>query len=111
MPRPAPPAIVHGMADTTDPWERVSDRLSALALKLKLHAQEELSDADLRSKAGFDKVRAAVDEAMSGVQAAYSDEGVRADAREAAAAFVDAIDSTIHAVQERLRTDDDVPPT
>lgn len=96
--------MVSIMADTTDAWERASDRLAALALKLKLHAQEEWSDADLGSKVGFDKLRTAVDEAMDAIEAAYEDEGVRADAREAGQAVVDAIDTTIRTVQERLRS-------
>lgn len=93
------------MADTTEAWARVSDRLSALALKVKLHAQEELSDEDLKSKVGFEKVRTVVNEAMDGIQDAYEDEAVRADARDLGQAFVDAIDATIHDVQRRLRSD------
>lgn len=93
------------MAETSEAWARVADRLSALALKLKLHAQEELSDEDLRSQVGFDKFRAVVNEAMDGIQTAYEDEAVRADAREARDAFVDAIDATIRDVEQRLRSD------
>ena len=93
------------MAETNEAWARVADRLSALALKLKLHAEEELSDEDLRSKVGFDKFRAVVNEAMDGIQTAYEDEAVRADAREARDAFVDAIDATIRDVEQRLRSD------
>jgi hypothetical protein len=96
---------VKSMADATDAWARVSDRLSALALKVKLHAQEELSDEDLKSKVGFEKVRAVVNEAMDGIQDAYADEAVRADARDLGQAFVDAIDATIRDVQQRLRSD------
>ena len=92
------------MADTSEAWERVADRLSALALKLKLHAQEEFSDEDLQSKVGFDKVRAVVNEAMDGIQTAYEDEAVRVDARDARDAFVEAIDATIRDVERRLRS-------
>lgn len=93
------------MTDTTEAWTRVSDRLSALALKVKLHAQEELSDEDLESKVGFERVRAVVNEAMDGIQDAYEDEAVRADARDVGQAFVDALDATIRDVQQRLRSD------
>ena len=95
------------MADTSEAWERVTDRMSALALKLKLHAREELSDEDLRSKVGFDKFRAVVNEAMDGIQTAYEDEAVRADARDARDAFVDAIDATVRDVERRLRSRSD----
>ncbi|HSJ45144.1 MAG TPA: hypothetical protein VK923_10740 [Euzebyales bacterium] len=95
------------MADTSEAWERVTDRMSALALKLKLHAREELSDEDLRSKVGFDKFRAVVNEAMDGIQTASEDEAVRADARDARDAFVDAIDATVRDVERRLRSRSD----
>jgi hypothetical protein len=93
------------MADTSDEWARVADRLSALALKLKLHAREEFSGEDLRSTVGLDKIRAVVNEALDGIQTAYEDEAVRADAREARDAVVDAIDATIRDVERRLRSE------
>lgn len=74
-------------------------------LKLKLHANEELSGEDLTSKVGFDKVRTVVDEAMDAIQSAYEDEAVRADAREARQAFLDAIDATVRDVERRLGSD------
>lgn len=92
------------MADTSEAWARVADRLSALALKLKLHANEELSDEDLTSKVGFDKVRAVVNEAMDGIQSAYEDEAVRADARDARQALLDAVDATVRDIERRLRS-------
>ncbi|HEX6255150.1 MAG TPA: hypothetical protein VFZ70_05005 [Euzebyales bacterium] len=93
------------VVDTGEAWSRVADRLSALALKLKLHADEELSRADLSSKVGFDKARAAVNEALDGIQAASDDEAVRADARDAKQAFLDAVDATVREVERRLRSD------
>jgi hypothetical protein len=93
------------MAETSDAWARVTDRLSALALKLKLHANEELSDEDLTSKVGFDKVRAVINEAMDGIQSAYEDEAVRADARDAREAFLDAVDATVRDIERRLRSE------
>lgn len=92
------------MTDTTAAWTRVSERFSALALKLKLHAQEELSDEDLEAKAGLERVRTVVGEVMDGLQDAYEDEAVRADAREAGRALVDAIDATIRDVQNRVQS-------
>lgn len=92
------------MADTSEAWKQVGDRLSALALKLKLHAQEELSDDQPRPDVGFERFRAVVNDAMDGVQETYEDEAVRADARSAWQAFVDALDATIDDVDERLRS-------
>jgi hypothetical protein len=93
------------MAETSDAWARVTDRLSALALKLKLHANEELSDEDLTSKVGFDKVRAVINEAMDGIQSTYEDEAVRADVRDARDAFLDAVDATVRDIEHRLRSE------
>jgi len=93
------------MAETSDAWAHVTDRLSALALKLKLHANEELSDEDLTSKVGFDKVRAVINEAMDGIQSAYEDEAVRADVRDARDAFLDAVDATVRDIERRLRSE------
>lgn len=93
------------MAETSDAWARVTDRLSALALKLKLHANEELSDEDVTSKVGFDKVRAVINETMDGIQSAYEDEAVRADARDARDAFLDAVDATVRDIERRLRSE------
>jgi hypothetical protein len=95
------------VVDTGEAWSRVADRLSALALKLKLHANEELSRADLSSQVGFDKARAVVNDALDGIQAAYDDEAVRADARDAKQAFLEAVDATVREVERRLAADRD----
>lgn len=94
------------MADTRTAWAEVGDTLSALCLKLKLHTEEELSEAEVREKAGLDKVRAAVAETIEALGDAYEDEAVRADARAAASAFVDALDVTLRDARERLRAKD-----
>lgn len=93
------------MAGTSEAWERVADRVSALALKLKLHADQELSSAELTSKVGFDKARAVVNEALDGIQAATEDDAVRADARDARDAFLDALDATVRDIERRVRSD------
>lgn len=92
------------MTDTRTAWSEVGDRLSALCLKLKLHAQEELSDDDVRDKAGLDKLRAVVEEIADAIGDAYDDEAVRADAKDMASAFVDAIDATVRDARDRLRS-------
>lgn len=42
---------------------------------------------------------------MDAIQSAYEDEAVRADAREARQAFLDAIDATVRDVERRLGSD------
>ena len=92
------------MTDSKTAWNDVGDKLSALCLKLKLHAKEELSDEDLAGKAGFDKLRAVLDETIDAIENAYEDEAVRADAREAGRAFVDALNTTLKDAQSRVRS-------
>ncbi len=92
------------MTTTRDAWAHVGDRLSALMLKLKLHAEEELSTVDLDDPDGLTRVRRAISEAFDAVEDAYADEAVREDVREAGQAFLTAIDATSRQVQDRIRT-------
>jgi hypothetical protein len=78
--------------------------LSALCLRLKLHAEQELSDDDVRNAAGLDKLRAVVEESVDAIGEAYEDEAVRADARDLARSFVDALDTTMREAGERTRS-------
>ncbi len=90
------------MTDTRSAWEDVGDNLEALFLKLKLHAEEELSEADLKKQAGFDRIRAAIDETFDAIQDAYEDEAVREDAKNTGRSFIDAIDTTVRDVIGRV---------
>jgi predicted ArsR family transcriptional regulator len=90
------------MTDARTAWADVGDRLSALCLKLKLHAEEELTDDDIRSKTGLDKLRAVIEETADAIGDAYEDEAVRADAKDMARAFVDAVDATVQDARKRL---------
>jgi hypothetical protein len=92
------------MTDPRDAWTDVGDRLSALALKLKLHAQEELSAEGATAADGLDKLRAVVSETMDALGDAYRDEAVRDDAREFGRSFIAAMDATSRAVQDKLRS-------
>lgn len=78
-------------------WEDVGDRLEALALKLKLHAEEELSDDGRTVKAALGRLGAAVEDAVTAVTDACHDPAVRTDAREAVGALGRAIAKTLHA--------------
>ena len=83
------------MTDTRDAWAAVGDRLSALGLKLKLHAEEELSDDDVTEKSGFERIEAVVSETFDALEDAYEDEAVREDVREAGRAFIEALETTV----------------
>ena len=94
------------MTDTRTAWAAVGDRLSALCLKLQLHAEEELSDDDVREKAGLDRVRAVFEETVDAIGDAYEDEAVRADAKALARSVVDALDATVAAARAGMRSSD-----
>jgi hypothetical protein len=87
------------MTDSRVAWQAVGDRMSALALKLKLHAKEELSEAELGQRAGFDKIAKAVEETFDALGDAAEDEAVREDVREAARAVVAALEATVQDVR------------
>ena len=90
------------MTDTRTAWAAYADNLEALCLKLKLHAEEELSEAELKEKAGIDRIRAAVEETIDAIQDAYKDEAVREDAKSTGRSFLDAIDTTVRDVIGRV---------
>lgn len=92
------------MTETRNAWAEVSDQLSALCLKLKLHAEEELSDDDVRSKAGLERLSAVIDETVDAIEDAYEDEAVRENAREMARSFLHAMDATMRDVGDRIRS-------
>jgi hypothetical protein len=73
-------------------WRELSDRLEALALKLKLHVEQARDDA------GPDAVRnlrAAVDDAFEAAGNAVDDEAVRDDVREVGRLLADAFATTL----------------
>ena len=80
--------------DARSAWQDVADRLEALALKFQLHAEEELSDDDRTVKSAFDRLGAAVQDAVGAVNDAVRDPAVRDDAREAFSALSRAITKT-----------------
>jgi hypothetical protein len=90
------------MTDTRTAWTQVGDHLSALCLKLKLHAEEELSDDDVCEKAGLNRLRAAIDETAEAIGDAYTDEAVREDARRVGESFIAAVDATMKDLRERV---------
>lgn len=94
------------MTDSRTAWSEVGDRFSALCLKLKLHAEEELSDEEIREKAGLDKLRAVIEESFDAIGDAYEDDAVRSDAKAMANALVAAMDATVSDARQRLRSSD-----
>lgn len=92
------------MTTTNEAWAQVGDRISALCLKLKLHAEEELSDDEVFERAGLAKLQAVVKQATDAIGDAYEDEAVRSDARDVAQAVIAAVDATARDLRNRVQS-------
>lgn len=90
------------MTTTNEAWAEVGDRISALCLKLKLHAEEELTDDEVCERAGLHKLQAAVEQATDAIGDAYKDEAVRSDARDVARAVLEAVEATARGLRDRV---------
>lgn len=91
------------MTTTNEAWAQVGDRISALCLKLKLHAEEELSDDEVFERAGLAKLQAVVKQATDAIGDAYEDEAVRTDARDVAQAVIAAVEATARDLRDRVQ--------
>jgi hypothetical protein len=89
------------MTDTRTAWAEVADELSSLALKLKLHAEEELSDEEVAKACGLERLKAVVEETVDAIDDAFDDVAVRENARGLARAFGNAVATTVADVQRR----------
>jgi DUF1365 family protein len=80
------------MTDQSAQWQELSDRVEALALKLKLHVEQAGDDSTVKDALG--SLRAAVDEAFEAAGNAVRDEAVRDDVREVGRLLTDAVGTT-----------------
>lgn len=91
------------MTTNHDPWDEVGERIAALALKLKLHAEEELADRNLTVDDVVDHIASAASSAADAFGDAYNDEAVRQDLRDAGRAIADAVRTSIDDACARVR--------
>lgn len=92
------------MAEATGPWNEVGDRLAALALKLKLHAEEELSEErKAEARSAVERFGATVQGALDGIGDAVRDPAVKEDAKAAGEALSTAVSATVAEVLKVLR--------
>lgn len=95
------------MADPKKAWGDVGDALSALGLKLKLHAKQELSEEeDKEFTSALQRLAGTVDDIFDGIGHAARDPAVKEDARSVAQAFAGAVDATIEEAKSRLKKSD-----
>lgn len=94
------------MSDPKKAWADVGDAMSALGLKLKLHAKQELSEEDEEFTSALKRLAGTVNDVFEGLGSAAQDPAVRDDARSVAQAFAGAVDATIDEARSRLKKSD-----
>ena len=94
------------MTTTQETWAAAADRLAALALKLKLHTEEELADSGVSLADIGDKISAAISGAAEALADACKDEAIRQDLRDAGAAISDAVSSSFESAKRAVRARD-----
>jgi hypothetical protein len=84
-------------------WANVGGELASLGLKLKLHAEQEFSNDDLReSEAMIKRIGEAVEAAVDAVENAVDDPAVREDLAEAGRSLADALSVTIKEASRQI---------
>ena len=92
------------MTEPRDAWAEATDRFAALAMKLKLHAEEELTESGVSLEAFGSSLTEAISAAAEAVSDACHDEAVRQDVRDAGAAVADALRASIDAAGRAVRS-------
>lgn len=96
------------MTDPRKSWEQVSEDLSGLGLKLKMHfeqaAKEGRGEDEDKIKEALRKVGDAVDQAFTAMGNASRDDAVREDARDVGRSMRDALDASFSKVGEQFRS-------
>ena len=89
-------------------WSRVGDELTGLGLKLKLHAEQEFSDDDIKeSEAALERLGEALDAVADAVQNAVEDPAVREDVKETGRRLKNALAITMEEATRPLRSFED----
>lgn len=94
-----------GTHDIKTAWSKVGDELAGLGLKLKLHAEQEFSDDDVReADAALERFSESVEAAVDTVANAIGDEAVRQDVHDAGRRLVDALTVTMREAVRQIRS-------
>jgi DUF1365 family protein len=88
---------------TNENWTELSERLEALALKLKMHL-EQVGGADEVMPKALSELRDTVEDAFAAAGNAVRDEAVRADVREVGQLLADAVSTTFAKVSDDVRS-------
>jgi hypothetical protein len=88
-------------AMTTNDWTNLSERLEALALKLKLHLEQSGAKGGVPQALG--ELRERVEGAFAAAGDAVNDEAVRADVREVGRLLAEAMSTSLAKVSDDVR--------
>lgn len=86
---------------TNEGWSELSDRLEALALKLRLHLQQAGAEDGVPQALG--ELRDKVEDAFTAAGNAVHDDAVRADVREVGRLLAEAVSATLAKVSDDVR--------
>jgi hypothetical protein len=84
-----------------DGWANLSERLEALALKLKLHLEQ--TGATEAMPQAFGELRERMEDAFTAAGNAVKDDAVRADVREVGRLLADAVSMSLAKVSDDVR--------
>jgi hypothetical protein len=90
------------MERTKTAWSEVGERLEALALKLRLHGEEERADQSVPVRDAIDRLGQALRDTVDAVTDAAKDPAVHADVRAAAEAFATALEVTVTETRQAI---------
>ncbi len=94
------------MEDARGPWNEVGDRLGSLALKLKLHAQEELTaERKAEARSAVERFGTTLQGAIDALGDAAKDPAVKEDAKAAGEALSTAVTATLDGVLKAFRNE------
>ncbi len=86
-----------------DAWLDVGDELEAVALKLKLHLEQERSESDDFEEL-LERLAERIDDAFDAAGNAAADQAVRDDLRETGRRLVDAMGTTVREAMRAVRS-------
>lgn len=87
-----------------DAWVNVTDELSALALKLKYHVEEERADTDTDVDNAFEKLADAIDDLAEAAGKAAKDPAIRDDLMTAGRLLAKAVTATVNQAAAEVRS-------
>jgi hypothetical protein len=89
------------MTQPQSQWSELSDKLEALALKLKLHLEQNQDSEEVTEALG--RLRQSMQDAFDAAGTAVRDEAVRSDVRDVGRLLTDAVSTTLARVSEDIR--------